>query len=204
MSPKKLTELGVWNRTARNRIRPVSERWRGFSVYFMWFPFPLQAKHEKSSKNSVRSFEKGLADLFPMPLLIRSRRTQFWGTFFAVFWVLLVTNPLPPTPFRNLWFGEFGAFLGAKFRSKIRKIRGLFDLHLSWPNSTAYLKPLLGSFFEGDIAMSWLPMFSPCFQPILADLSQFYETWPNLIVPKKGLQTPRGPPIRCGFVCFPP
>ena len=25
------------------------------------------------------------------------------GDFFAVFWALLVVNPLPPTPFRNLW-----------------------------------------------------------------------------------------------------
>ena len=30
---------------------------------------------------------------------LRSRRTQFWGTFFAVFWALLGANPLPLTPF---------------------------------------------------------------------------------------------------------
>ena len=27
-----------------------------------------------------------------------SRRTQLWGTIFSVFWVLLLANPLPPTP----------------------------------------------------------------------------------------------------------
>ena len=32
-----------------------------------------------------------------------SKRTQFWGTFFAVVWAQLVANPLPPTPFRNLF-----------------------------------------------------------------------------------------------------
>ena len=32
-----------------------------------------------------------------------SRRTQFWGTFFVVFWAPSVANPFPPTPFRNLW-----------------------------------------------------------------------------------------------------
>ena len=31
VSPKKLTELGVWNRTPRNRIRPVSDFWQ-----FQW------------------------------------------------------------------------------------------------------------------------------------------------------------------------
>ena len=30
---------------------------------------------------------------------LRSRRAQFWGTFFAVFGALLGANPLPPTPF---------------------------------------------------------------------------------------------------------
>ena len=39
--------------------------------------------------------------LFLSPLM--SRRTQARGTIFAVFWALLVANPLPPTPFRNLW-----------------------------------------------------------------------------------------------------
>ena len=60
---------------------------------------------------------KGLADgggwreeILPMPqikasflhlfhFLLMTRRTQFWGPFFAVFWALLVANPLPPTPF---------------------------------------------------------------------------------------------------------
>ena len=63
-------------------------------------------------------FEKGLADrggwrkeipptslfcvlFFLCPL--RSRRTLFWETLFAAFRALLVANPLPPTPFRNLW-----------------------------------------------------------------------------------------------------
>ena len=46
------------------------------------------------------------APLFLCPLM--SRRTQFWGTFLAVFWALLVANPLPPTPFRNLWQGGQG------------------------------------------------------------------------------------------------
>ena len=30
---------------------------------------------------------------------LMSKRTQFWGNCFPVFWVLLVANPLPPTPF---------------------------------------------------------------------------------------------------------
>ena len=34
---------------------------------------------------------------------LRRRRTQFWGTILAVFCALLVANPLPPTPVRNLW-----------------------------------------------------------------------------------------------------
>ena len=33
---------------------------------------------------------------------LMSRRKQFWGTIFAVFWALWVANPLPPTPVRNL------------------------------------------------------------------------------------------------------
>ena len=59
-------------------------------------------------------FQKGLADRggwrkeippFSAPFSLcplMSTRTQFWGRIFAVFWVLLVANPLPPTPFRNL------------------------------------------------------------------------------------------------------
>ena len=38
--------------------------------------------------------------LFLCPLV--SSRTAFWGAFCAVLWALLVANPLPPTPFRNL------------------------------------------------------------------------------------------------------
>ena len=43
--------------------------------------------------------------LFAVPFsyaTLRRRGTQFWGSIFAVFWALLVANPLPPTPFRNL------------------------------------------------------------------------------------------------------
>ena len=42
MSPKKLAELGVWNRTPRNRIQPVSE----FPNFMIWedecMPFLMQ------------------------------------------------------------------------------------------------------------------------------------------------------------------
>ena len=43
--------------------------------------------------------EQSQITLWKSPLT-RSRK-QFWGPFFAVFWALLVANPLPPTPFRN-------------------------------------------------------------------------------------------------------
>ena len=33
---------------------------------------------------------------------LRRRGTQFWGLIFALFGVLLLTNPLPPTLFQNL------------------------------------------------------------------------------------------------------
>ena len=40
------------------------------------------------------------APFFLCPL--RRRGTRFWRTFLALFGGLLVANPLPPTPFRNL------------------------------------------------------------------------------------------------------
>ena len=44
--------------------------------------------------------------LFSVPFFLcplRRRRTHFWRTFLALFGVLFAANPLPPTPFRNLW-----------------------------------------------------------------------------------------------------
>ena len=44
------------------------------------------------------------SDIFSDPFSyfsLRRRWTQFWGTIFAVFGALLVTNPLPPIPFPN-------------------------------------------------------------------------------------------------------
>ena len=37
VSPKKLTEFGVWNRTPRNRIRPVSEFWKVSKIFLTLF-----------------------------------------------------------------------------------------------------------------------------------------------------------------------
>ena len=66
----------------------------------------------------IRGFKKGLADrggwrkeIHPIPWIqafslphvpmppYMSRRTQLWGTIFAVFWALLVHQPPPTNPF---------------------------------------------------------------------------------------------------------
>ena len=86
----------------------------------------------------IRDFEKGLADrggwreeIHPMPEVEASflhpfsyappgrRDTHFWTIFWPVLWGLLVANPLPPTPFRNLWLqkcvGDFCSYISGKF-----------------------------------------------------------------------------------------
>ena len=60
VSPEKLTEFGVWNRTLRNRIRPVSDfLGRGFTVCF-GIPLTIQRDHSgrmwKGSKKSRNGF----------------------------------------------------------------------------------------------------------------------------------------------------
>ena len=61
-------------------------------------------------RNPSHTMDSGLfsAPFFLSPLM--SRRTQLCGAIFAVFWALLVADPLPPTPFRNLW-QQFQKFL---------------------------------------------------------------------------------------------
>ena len=72
-------------------------------------------------QNKRRGFEKGLADkrgwhgeILRMPGMRASflhpfsypppqeKEDTILGTILPVFWALLVANPLPPTPFRNL------------------------------------------------------------------------------------------------------
>ena len=94
----------------------------------MWLPggsTPPAALITGKSGNLVeiiRSFEKGLAErggwheeilhrpeiqasfLYPFSYApLGEGGTYFWRTFWALFGGLFVANPLPPTPFRNLW-----------------------------------------------------------------------------------------------------
>ena len=95
------------------------ENWADFSV-----PICSQVRDIYLKAGKIRGVEKGLADRgggggarksFPMPEIqasflhpfpyasLRRRETQFWATIFAALGALSVANPLPPSPFRNLW-----------------------------------------------------------------------------------------------------
>ena len=66
-----------------------------------------------------RGFGPFSVPFFLCPLM--SRRPQFWGTILAVFWVLLVANPLPPTPFETADFASFCFFSSSVGRGHNRE-----------------------------------------------------------------------------------
>ena len=88
VSPKKLTEFGVWNRTPRNRIRPVSDLRRS------------RRAPQKESKTSLQE-------------TLRVKTHLFFDSGDSFFWLFLGRPPGPPetpseTPF---WLFEPGPVL---------------------------------------------------------------------------------------------
>ena len=55
-----------------------------------------------AQENPSHTINSSLFSVLFLLCPLTSRSTLFWETLFAVFRALLVSNPLPPTPFRNL------------------------------------------------------------------------------------------------------
>ena len=96
-------------------------RWKG---YFLR-PIKAQNKNNRNNRKQPARLKITLKDSLGRfrPFFLRpfsyaplmSTRTQFWWTILAVFWALFAANPLPLTPFRNLW--REGVVMGGVSRS---------------------------------------------------------------------------------------
>ena len=83
-------------------------------------PSSQQSRESEVSKKGLAGRGGWREEILPMSVIqtsflcpfsyatLRISGTYFWASICAVFWALLVANPLPPTPFRNL--REKGSF----------------------------------------------------------------------------------------------
>ena len=53
VSPEKLTELGVWNRTPRNRVRPISDFWAFSGLFLPFWPFSGESDDHPGSPETT-------------------------------------------------------------------------------------------------------------------------------------------------------
>ena len=78
------------------------------------------------------NFRPFFCPLLPMPPY--EKENTIPGTFSVVFWVLLVANPLPRTPFRNLWPSPcWGIFCKGWLFPLMQECLGLVYIHIGGP-----------------------------------------------------------------------